>query len=115
MTARRLWSLTKLDAGDYFLPGNDCSPDNLGGTMYRLTRWEDGPHLGAERVRTVWNLSAAPWREVAHVIGSAFFHPRDLDGVAWEHVAEHPTRQAAINEAVELSEARRQAQPERTP
>lgn len=110
MNAERRYALNKIEAGDYLLHGNDVEVDDYGlaatGTVFRLSRWEDGPHLGAERVRTVWTLSMASWGEARRTFESTPFG-NPLNKVAWDHVEEFSTRSEAVEEAVRLSEARR--------
>lgn len=114
MTARaiapRRWALTKLDAGRYYLHGNDVEASatgyGRGGTLFRMERWVDGPHLGVERVAVRWTLSEARWDDVRRSMESAVGDP--FGDVAWEHVAELDTRRDCISEAVAISEARRQ-------
>ena len=105
----RRYALIKIDAGSYLLHGNDVEgtlPGDEGiGTMFRLTRWEDGPEFGAERRRTRWTLTQTPWGPLRRAINADFGNP--LDEVPWEFVDEFDTRTDAVNEAVRLSDARR--------
>jgi hypothetical protein len=107
VTERR-YALHNAGDGAYFLLGNDAEETAAGnvGTMFLVSRWEDGPHLGAERVAVRWTLSEAPLRTVESVLDNPFAG-NPVTAVDWQYVGEFDTRRDAVNEAVTLSEARR--------
>lgn len=96
--AERRYALTQLGPGRYLLHGNDVEatmPGGTGvGTMFLLGRWEDGPALDAERRRTVWTLSCAPWAEVRRAIEhNVYGDPKPDPHAEWceEHQRWHQT------------------------
>ena len=91
--------MRRLSTGDYLLPANSVRSTDR---YYRITKWEDGPHLGAERGRTVWSLFVS--------------YGYDLDGLSlelvpwsmpeWQELGEFDTRAEAIAHALQDDEAR---------
>lgn len=94
-TIDRKYTMTRLEAGDYLLPSND------GATIWRLSRYEDGPTHGIaemKRDRMFWGV----WRWDG--IGPRPTSVEDLeDWSLWRHEAAHlESRDEAINEAMRL-------------
>lgn len=98
----RTWALTKLGPGDYVLPSDDALTDDGArptgrGSLFRFTRWEDGPHLGVDRVATRWRLRSTPY---APCHGAFLLDLDDDELIRWEDLADFPTRREAIDYAI---------------
>lgn len=97
MTVERRYALTKIEAGDYMLVGND------GQTLWRVRSYMDGPSLGLDdwpRDRVVWQVHR--WPRPFDEIGEG----EDLAGYEhWEYEAGVlATRAEAIDYALEQGE-----------
>lgn len=102
MTGRR-WAMQPRGDGRYLLHGNDVDPDRRAGTVFLISRWEDGPELGVERRATRWSLREAPFRALVDAVLDGDW-PDPVDDVAWQDVADYPRRADAIDAAVLRSE-----------
>lgn len=99
---QRKYALTKIQSGDYILPGND------GQTLYRLTTYEDGPSHGLvdwPRDRTFWGV----WRYTRRVSEGGSLDVDNWDD--WEMVGTYcETRKDAIDEALRLGAASKETE-----
>ncbi len=91
-TLKRKYALRRLEAGDYLLIGNDDV------TLWRISRYEDGPSHGLKdwpRDRMVWGLRK--W-ETPVVLGETAIELENWD--RWEFwEGTFDTRQEAIDTA----------------
>ena len=92
-TIERKYALTKVAPGDYLLPSNDA------GTLWRLSRYKDGPTYGLVvdwlRDRDFWGL----WRYTYSLHALEPVDPDDWS--VWECVGDgYETRAEAIREAL---------------
>lgn len=96
VSEERIHQMTRVSAGDYL-----CL-DNAERHVWRFTRWEDGPDLGAERTATYWKVSRFPLAEIQrHIVSRTNY----WDGVDWEVVDYHqPTRSDAIRTMMRVTE-----------
>lgn len=92
MTVERKYAMTRLGAGDYLLPSNDAR------TVWRISRYEDGPSHGLEewpRDMMVWGA----WRYTGP--GPAPSEPEHLNWGYWSmETGPCDTRAEAIQEAL---------------
>lgn len=88
----RKYALSRIRAGDYVLPGND------GQTLWRVTRYQDGPSSGLEhmvRDKDFWGL----WKWPAPISEGSFIDLQDWD--RWEfYEGLFPDRASAIDKAL---------------
>lgn len=90
MTVERRYALIYVNTGDYLCPSND------GTELWRFTRYEDGPALGAEVAGTFWAALRAPMPSGGVIEGD------DLDLMEFVHVhVQLRTRRDAINVMLE--------------
>lgn len=95
--AGRQWQMRRLSTGDYLLPANSVERTDR---FYRLRKWTDGPHLGAERTRIVWSLFVGAGCDMDHL--ALELAPWDMP--EWRELGEYPTRSEAIAAAVQHDE-----------
>jgi len=93
--AERKHTLRRVKAGDYLLISNDTR------TLWRISRYEDGPTHGLEdwpRDRTFWGL----WKwETPIVIGETGIEVDNWD--RWEFIeGMHDTRAESIQRSLEI-------------
>jgi hypothetical protein len=94
---KRLYCLTRLEAGDYLLPSND------GRTLWRIRSYEDGPSHGVEewpRDRMVWGV----WRWLGRIGPAGIGGDVDVDDWSrWDFTeGTHDTRAESIKRALEI-------------
>lgn len=94
MTERH-YQMRRLDTGDYLLPANSVENTDR---YYRIIRWQDGPHLGAERNRIVWSLFAIEGWKLAAVPELLRLTPHG--DPAWSEISENDTRAEAVADAL---------------
>lgn len=94
----RAWTMRRLDTGDYLLPANSVKTTDR---YYRLRRWTDGPHLGAQHTRTVWSLFVIYGYKLEHMA----LEVAPWESPEWHEVGEYPTRAAAIEAAIAHDES----------
>lgn len=101
MSAERRYSLRRLRAGDYLLPGND------GQTLWRIASYQDGPSHGLDwpRDRTLWGA----WKYTGRIDWqqdmTADRFAELLDWNDWEPWdTGHETRREAIAGAIKESD-----------
>lgn len=97
MAIERKYQMIRLSAGDYLLPGND------GETIFRLTKYEDGPSFGLmdmAKDREFWRTMRWP-KPRALLKGDQYgYDPLD-DFDAWVGIGDgYDTRQEAIDRAL---------------
>lgn len=92
----RFYALSKIAAGDWLMPSNDAQ------TLWRFTRYTDGPSLGLmdwPTDRDVWLVRRTPLPPEGEI------GRWELDLVPWEDVANcRTTRQACIDLALGYDE-----------